>query len=80
MDTKLKILGFAGSLRTASYNNSLLRAASNLMPEDTNLEIFDIDGIPAFNQDTENNMPEKVKRLQIKNKRSRCNSNCNSRI
>ena len=63
MDTKLKILGFAGSLRTASYNKSLLRAAANLMPEDTNLEIFDIDGIPAFNQDTENNMPEKVKRL-----------------
>jgi NAD(P)H-dependent FMN reductase len=27
MDTKLKILGFAGSLRTASYNKSLLRAA-----------------------------------------------------
>jgi hypothetical protein len=25
------------------------------MPEDTYLEIFDIDGIPAFNQDTENN-------------------------
>lgn len=44
MDTKLKILGFAGSLRTASYNKSLLRAAANLMPEDTNLEIFDIDG------------------------------------
>ena len=33
------------------------------MPEDTNLEIFAIDGIPAFNQDTENNMSEKVKRL-----------------
>jgi NAD(P)H-dependent FMN reductase len=27
MDTKLKILGFAGSLTTASYNKSLLRAA-----------------------------------------------------
>ena len=60
MNSKLKILGFAGSLRKASYNKSLLRAAANLMPEDTNLEIFDIDGIPAFNQDTEKNMPEKV--------------------
>jgi chromate reductase len=65
-ETKLKILGFAGSLRIASYNKSLLRAAANLMPEDTNLEIFDIDGIPAFNQDTENNMPEKVKDFKSK--------------
>jgi len=66
LDTKLKILGFAGSLRAGSYNKSLLRAAANLMPEDTNLEIFDIDGIPAFNQDTENNMPEKVKDFKSK--------------
>jgi len=66
MGTKLKILGFAGSLRIASYNKSLLRAAANLMPESTTLEIFDIDGIPAFNQDTENNMPEKVKDFKSK--------------
>jgi len=67
MGNKLKILGFAGSLRKTSYNKSLLRAAANLMPsEDTNLEIFDIDGIPAFNQDTENNMPEKVKDFKSK--------------
>jgi chromate reductase len=53
MANKLKILGFANSLRVHSYNKSLLRAATNLMPsEDANLEIFDIDGIPAFNQDT----------------------------
>jgi chromate reductase, NAD(P)H dehydrogenase (quinone) len=66
METKLKILGFAGSLRAGSYNKSLLRAAADLMPEGTNLEIFDIDGIPAFNQDTENNMPEKVKDFKSK--------------
>ena len=66
MNSKLKILGFAGSLRKASYNKSLLRAAANLMPEDTNLEIFDIDGIPGFNQDTEKNMPEKVKDFKSK--------------
>ncbi len=66
MDKKLKILGFAGSLRVHSYNKSLLRAAANLIPEDANLEIFDIGGIPAFNQDTENNMPEKVKEFKSK--------------
>ena len=66
MDNKLKILGFVGSLRAGSYNKSLLRAAANLMPEDANLEIFDIDGIPAFNQDTENNMPENIKDFKSK--------------
>ena len=66
MDNKIKILGFAGSLRAGSYNKSLLRTAANLMPEDANLEIFDIDGIPAFNQDTERDMPEKVKDFKSK--------------
>jgi chromate reductase len=66
MDNKIKILGFAGSLRAGSYNKALLRTAANLMPEDANLEIFDIDGIPAFNQDTERDMPEKVKDFKSK--------------
>ncbi|MFL6402840.1 MAG: NAD(P)H-dependent oxidoreductase, partial [Nitrososphaeraceae archaeon] len=39
---KLKVLGFAGSLRRGSYNKALLRAAADLLPEDMNLEIFDI--------------------------------------
>src|SRR5215469_3941662 len=50
METKLKILGFAGSLRVGSYNKALLRAATELFPESTTLEIFDLDGIPPFNQ------------------------------
>lgn len=53
METKLKILGFAGSLRVRSYNKALLRAATDLLPDDTTLEIFDLDGIPPFNQDLE---------------------------
>jgi len=64
MDNKLKVLGFAGSLRSGSYNKSLLRAAADLMPENSNLEIFDIDDIPAFNQDIEKDMPEKVKEFK----------------
>jgi chromate reductase, NAD(P)H dehydrogenase (quinone) len=66
MESKLKVLGFAGSLRTGSYNKALLRAAENFTPEDVNLEIFDIDGIPAFNQDIENDMPNKVKDFKSK--------------
>jgi chromate reductase, NAD(P)H dehydrogenase (quinone) len=60
METKLKFLGFAGSLRVGSYNKALLRAATNLLPENTTLEIFDLNGIPPFNQDLEMDMPEKV--------------------
>ena len=66
MESKLKVLGFAGSLRAGSYNKALLRAAENFIPEDANLEIFDIDGIPPFNQDIENDMPNKVKDFKSK--------------
>ncbi len=66
MESKLKVLGFAGSLRTGSYNKALLHAAENFIPEDVNLEIFDIEGIPAFNQDIESNMPNTVKDFKSK--------------
>ncbi len=61
MEAKLRILGFAGSPRVGSYNKALLRAATNLLPDNTTMEIFDLDGIPPFNQDLEMNMPEKVR-------------------
>ena len=60
------MLGFAGSLRSGSYNKALLRAAVNLLPEDVTLEIFDIDGIPLFNQDVEANIPPKVEEFKSK--------------
>jgi chromate reductase len=63
---KLKVLGFAGSLRTRSYNKALLRAAEDLLPENVILEIYDIDGIPPFNQDNEQDMPLKVKEFKSK--------------
>ncbi len=63
---KLKILGFAGSLREGSYNKALLRAATDLLPDDTTLEIFDLAGIPPFNQDLEMDMPTKVKEFKSK--------------
>jgi chromate reductase, NAD(P)H dehydrogenase (quinone) len=63
---KLKVLGFAGSLRLGSYNKALLRAAVDLVPENMNIEIFDLEGVPPFNQDTEENMPEKVKEFKTK--------------
>lgn len=58
------ILGIAGSLRKASYNRGALRAAQQLAPEDAKIEIFDLDGIPPFNQDEEKNPPSRVTELK----------------
>jgi len=66
MEKRVKILGFAGSLRSGSYNKALLRAAVDLLPKDVDLDIFDIDGIPGFNQDIEAEMPVKVKEFKSK--------------
>jgi len=66
MDKPTIILGFAGSLRRSSYNKALLRAAVELTPKDAKLEIFDLEGIPLFNQDLEDRMPEKVKEFKAK--------------
>jgi len=57
---EFRILGIAGSLRQGSYNRSALRAAARLVPEGVTLEIFDLDGIPPFNQDEENPPPARV--------------------
>ena len=66
MENKLKILGFAGSLRKGSFNRSLLRSATQLLPSDTTLEIFDLSDIPPYNQDHETDMPTKVKEFKTK--------------
>ena len=62
----LNILGFAGSLRNGSYNRALLRVAADLVPKDAKLDIFDLEGIPPFNQDLENSMPKIVKEFKAK--------------
>jgi len=64
MGNPLTILGIAGSLRRKSYNRAALRAAQQLVPEGAKLEIFELEGIPVFNQDDELNPPEKVKQLK----------------
>ncbi|MEM3383538.1 MAG: NAD(P)H-dependent oxidoreductase [Nitrososphaeria archaeon] len=65
-EEQITVLGFAGSLRRKSYNKALLRAAAELLPKNSKLEIFDIDEIPIFNQDLENDMPVKVKEFKEK--------------
>ena len=64
MSKPIKLLGIAGSLRRNSYNRSLLRAAAELLPDGASLEIFEIDGIPGFSEDDEQNPPAKVVELK----------------
>ena len=66
MEKKVHILGFAGSLRKASFNRSLLGAALELVPKDASLEIFDLEGIPPFNQDEEDHPSERVKEFKAR--------------
>lgn len=46
-----KLLGIAGSLRQASTNRGLLRAAQANLPAGASLEIADLTDIPFYNQD-----------------------------
>ena len=66
MQKPVAVIGFAGSLRKNSYNKALLRAAVKLLPKNAKLEIFDLGGIPPFNQDLEAQMPDKVKEFKAK--------------
>ncbi len=64
MNRPFTILGIAGSLRRGSYNRAALRAAQGLVPDGVTLEIFDLAGIPLFNQDEEGNPPAAVLELK----------------
>jgi chromate reductase len=49
----VKVVGLAGSLRQASYNRALLRAAQTSAPEGMTIEIFDLIAVPLYNADVE---------------------------
>lgn len=52
-DTPLSILGLSGSLRTGSYNRSILRACMGLVPEGMELHDYDYSDVPLYNGDVE---------------------------
>src|SRR5436189_6305408 len=60
----MKILGIPGSLRQGSFNRMLLNAAKKLLPEGAQLEVFELEGIPAYNQDHDAAMPARVLELK----------------
>jgi chromate reductase len=66
MEKPVKILGFVGSLRKGSYNKALMRAAIELVPADATIEVFDLAGIPPFNQDLETQPPQIVREFKDK--------------
>lgn len=47
----IKLLGIAGSLRQASTNKGLLRAAQAHLPQGASMEIAELADIPFYNQD-----------------------------
>jgi chromate reductase, NAD(P)H dehydrogenase (quinone) len=61
-----RIVGIAGSWRRGSYNAALLRAARELMPEGSKLEIAAIRDIPLYNGDLEGEVgtPDPVTELK----------------
>lgn len=61
----IRLLGISGSLRRASYNSALLRAATRLMPQDATLEVASIRGIPLYDGDVEaQGIPPAVSQLK----------------
>lgn len=61
-----QLIGLSGSLRKASFNSALLRAAAALTPTGVELTIGTIAGIPLYNGDVEANegIPQPVAALK----------------
>jgi chromate reductase len=72
MSSQVRILGITGSLRRGSYNQAALRAATLLVPENSEIDIFQLDGIPMFNEDDETRPPSSV--LELKKRIRRANA------
>lgn len=62
----ISIGGIAGSLRKGSFNKAVLRAALRLLPEESVLEIIELDGIPGFNEDDEQSFPTAARTFKAK--------------
>ena len=62
----MKLLGISGSLRAASYNTALLRAAQGMTPEGVELVAGSIRDIPLYDGDleAESGLPAAVSRLK----------------
>jgi len=63
----MRILGIHGSLRKGSYNQALLEAARGLLPDEVELEVAGLHGIPLYDADVDaQGQPEPVLALKEK--------------
>jgi chromate reductase len=62
----MRVLGISGSLRRDSYNSGLVRAAAELLPSGSELEVFDgLKAIPPYDADDDvTPAPEPVQALR----------------
>lgn len=62
----IRLLGVSGSLREASFNTALLRAAARVLPDGVTLEVATLKGIPLYDGDLEaaHGIPEAVVALR----------------
>ena len=63
-----RILGISGSLRAGSFNTALLRAAADLLPAGSTLEVATLHGVPLYDGDAEakDGIPSAVAALKEK--------------
>jgi chromate reductase len=62
----MKVLGISGSLREASYNTKLLRAAGRLLPGDAEFAVWDgLKAVPPYDEDDDRgSAPEGAQRFR----------------
>src|SRR6266511_3115755 len=62
----ITLIGISGSLRRASFNSAILRAAAAVMPSEAELRIESIAGIPLYDGDVEaeHGVPSVVSKLK----------------
>jgi chromate reductase len=54
----MRILAISGSLRAASHNTALLRAAAELAPEGVEIELYEgLESLPPYNEDRDTDQP-----------------------
>jgi chromate reductase len=60
----MRILCISGSLRKGSFNRMALKAAASLLPAGVTMDIFELEGIPPYNQDEEQSPHPAVAQLK----------------
>ena len=66
-NSTIQALAFVGSLRVASYNQALLRAAIERSPRELEMDVFDLARVPFYNADLEaDGDPDSVSDLKRK--------------